>query len=1801
MFPLVSVAGWSCAYLMVIAAAILSNSSAGHAGSFTAYGPRDYLHQTGEPVELSDRFTVRNPDTDYTLEIHNGGYDGIGDRISSAVITLNGVEVVGPDDFKQNERLIERSITLSAVNELTVELHDTTRGGSITVRITGIDDEPPTISVMAVPPPNAAGWNDSDVTVGFVCDDVTSGIDSCPDPVIVTAEGTGQPVSATAVDLAGNSATATVDVYLDKTKPSISVMAVPPPNAAGWNNSDVTVDFVCDDVTSGIDSCPDPVIVTAEGAGQPVSATAVDLAGNSAIATVDLYVDKTKPSISVMAVPPPNAAGRNNSNVTVSFDCADRLSGVADCAAIVIVATENVVQTVSASAATVVGSTADDSLSVSIGKTPPEVEISSPSAGRTLDDPELTVIGTLNELVPGTLAVECDSSVATPTNSTFECKVSLFEGPIEFIVEASDVAGNAGTASVGITLITGPEIASASSTNLSLLNANPIIVEGTVDDDEAAVDLFGVPGMVVGETWSATDGASDTGSVSHTVTVTEAVPNDAPLAEARSVATAEDTAVAIMLAGSDVDGDPLTFTMATGPAAGSLSGTAPNLTYTPDRDFNGTDSFTYTATDGRVAGNAVTVSITVTPVNDAPLVAAQSVATAEDTAVAIMLAGSDVDGDPLTFAMATGPAAGNLSGTAPNLTYTPDRDFNGTDSFTYTATDGRVAGNAVTVSITVTPVNDAPLAEAQSVATAEDTAVAIMLAGGAVDGDPLTFTMATGPAAGSLSGTAPNLTYTPDRDFNGTDSFTYTATDGRVAGNAVTVSITVTPVNDAPLAEAQSVATAEDTAVAIMLAGGDVDGDPLTFAMATGPAAGNLSGTAPNLTYTPDRDFNGTDSFTYTATDGRVAGNAVTVSITVTPVNDAPLAAAQSVATAEDTAVAIMLAGGDVDGDPLTFTMATGPADGSLSGTAPNLTYTPDRDFNGTDSFTYTANDGRVAGNAVTVSITVTPVNDAPLAAAQSVATAEDTAVAIMLAGNDVDGDPLTFTMATGPAAGSLSGTAPNLTYTPDRDFNGTDSFTYTANDGTVDSAAVTVAITVTPVNDAPLAAAQSVATAEDTAVAIMLAGSDVDGDPLTFTMATGPAAGSLSGTAPNLTYTPDRDFNGTDSFTYTATDGTVDSAAATVAITVAPVNDAPLAEAQSVATAEDMAVAIMLAGGDVDGDPLTFTMATGPADGSLSGTAPNLTYTPDRDFNGTDSFTYTATDGRVAGNAVTVSITVTPVNDAPLAAAQSVATAEDMAVAIMLAGSDVDGDPLTFTMATGPAAGSLSGTAPNLTYTPDRDFNGTDSFTYTADDGRVAGNAVTVSITVTPVNDDSNPEDRPVPDFLADVEVGAAALPSADAFVDVACGESLSGAIREAKSLASSGRNVRVVLAPCVYRETLLIYGVHAGSIEVVAEVPHTAIISGADVFDSWSRESDAWSAPWPYDFGPFWPSGWPSFLPQDEVLKRTETFFMDGVRLTQVARFGDLVDGSFFIDEGQSKVFLKTAADPNFALVEGTVRDMAIRVENSEHVALRGLVQERAASNIQARTGTRVNNASDILIENMIIRENSGKGLSMVKSRRITTRGLQVTDNGYSGYGCYKTVGLLSEDDTITGSNWRGAPFGMTGWAIAGIKCFRLHDALFRRLTITDNLTRGFWLDIDIEGIVIDDPVWNNNLTDGTFVEKARGPILIRGGDISDNGRAGLRVSASTDVTVEGVTIENNNNYQIRFSGQTNFEVTNWETGESYVLNTDDWTILDSDLAAFGSQVIVSSRLPPATMFASGNICTTDNPVSADNLVCE
>jgi RHS repeat-associated protein len=217
------------------------------------------------------------------------------------------------------------------------------------------------------------------------------------------------------------------------------------------------------------------------------------------------------------------------------------------------------------------------------------------------------------------------------------------------------------------------------------------------------------------------------------------------------------------------------------------------------------------------------------------------------------------------------------------------------------------------------------------------------------------------------------------------------------------------------------------------------------------------------------------------------------------------------------------------------------------------------------------------------------------------------------------------------------------------------------------------VLVTVNRPNQAPVAAPASVSTDEDQAVELVLAGSDPDGDAVTYSLETAPIYGSLSGLAPTLRYTPLADFNGTDSFTFKVSDGTLESAPAAVAIVIHAVNDPPVVDSQTLVSGEDESFGIRLSGADVEGSPLTFTLLSLPVHGTLAGAPPALTFLPGPDYHGPDQFTFAANDGELTSVTGLVSLRITNVNDAPLVSAGADQTVSLPSNRVVLAGSVFD------------------------------------------------------------------------------------------------------------------------------------------------------------------------------------------------------------------------------------------------------------------------------------------------------------------------------------------------------------------------------------------------------------------------------------------------------------------------------------------------------------------------------------------------
>ncbi|MGB2863516.1 MAG: Ig-like domain-containing protein [Sedimentisphaerales bacterium] len=575
----------------------------------------------------------------------------------------------------------------------------------------------------------------------------------------------------------------------------------------------------------------------------------------------------------------------------------------------------------------------------------------------------------------------------------------------------------------------------------------------------------------------------------------------------------------------------------------------------------------------------------------------------------------------------------------------------------------------------------------------------------------------------------------------------------------VTLMIIIDMTNSPPMAKPEYITVQEDKPASITLMASDLNGDRLTYHIVTGPSHGKLSGTGPDITYTPESNYSGTDSFSFMVNDSTVDSNTAIISLAIEAVNDPPIANHQSMMTKVDRSVSITLTGNDIDSDDLKYAIAIQPGHGTLTfgsdfDTNGKLTYTPNANFTGKDSFAFKLNDGDVDSAQATVTLNLTP-NHVPMADLQSVTTAEDTATVINLTGSDPDGDTVVYSVVTVPSHGSLSGTAPNLTYSPNKNFSGPDSFTFKVNDGTADSALTTVAVTITPANDPPVANNIDVSAMEDMPIPVTLVGIDPDGDSLTYSILTKPSNGTLRGTEPDMSYTPNTNFNGLDSFTFRVSDGTLNSIPGTVSLVVNPVDDPPIANGDNVTVPEDKVSHILLTGSDPDGDPLTYSVLRGPTHGTLRGTAPNLIYTPDPNFSWLDSFTFRVNDGKSDSVPATVMISVAPANDPPTAKDDKIVTQEDTPATIDVLANDIDVDNELITISeinqskSGLVTKNNDGT---LTYTPNNNFSGTDTFTYTVTDRAGEKDTATVRIEVIGVNDPPVITSKPVTEAMVGV-----------------------------------------------------------------------------------------------------------------------------------------------------------------------------------------------------------------------------------------------------------------------------------------------------------------------------------------------------------------------------------------------------------------------------------------------------------------
>ena len=831
----------------------------------------------------------------------------------------------------------------------------------------------------------------------------------------------------------------------------------------------------------------------------------------------------------------------------------------------------------------------------------------------------------------------------------------------------------------------------------------------------------------------------------------------------------------------------LTIDSGTGEITGSplYSIVNPNSASSPAQVYSVTIDGTWTPEGGTAVHFSHVLDWTIYNTNRMPVAVNDSAQVLAGASVLIDVKAndSDIDGDPISLLTFTQPASGTVTQVGQQFQYTAPVGFTGVVTFTYQVEDNYAPTGASNVATVTVVVNGPPVARNDSYEVLSGTTLTVNAASGIItntagsdsdpEGQPVTVVAAsvTSPGHGSLTVNANgSFTYTPAPGFSGTDSFTYRVTDGVLLSNVATVTILV---NAPPVAVNDAYSTFMSTPLVVNALNGVLhnDSDPaggtirVVIASVTAPSHGIVVPTASgdgSFVYTPVAGYVGIDTFTYRVNNGRYDSNVATVTITIRNSNRPPVAQ-EDFFTVDQGALLSVPAGvlvsndADPDGDLLTIERMSTPTPdpGTLftwGGPDGSYQFRSSPTFFGETTFTYRVTDPYGGASAQTLVHIL--VNAPPVAVNDAYTTAEDTTlmvpVATGLLPNDTDPnrDPLQVvtTTVTAAAHGAVTANANGtFTYVPNANYHGTDTFTYQVTDGRSTSNFATVTITITPVNDLPVAVNDTYTTNEDTTLNGSLAGNDTaspDGGNV-WTLVTGTTNGTVTvNTTGTFTYVPNANFNGTDTFTYTLCDIDNDCSTATATITITAVNDAPTAVNDAYVTAEDTPITVPASGilandTDPERDVLTVSLplVTLPSHGALTQNADgSLTYTPALNYTGTDSYTYRAKDsGGLTSNIATVTITITPVNDPPVAVNDAATTPMNTAVTltVLTNDSDPDGDVLAVTSFTTPTSGTVTQSGNQFVYTPATGFFGTATFTYTITDGHAGTSTATVTITI--------------------------------------------------------------------------------------------------------------------------------------------------------------------------------------------------------------------------------------------------------------------------------------------------------------------------------------------------------------------------------------------------------------------------------------------------------------------------------------
>ncbi len=685
---------------------------------------------------------------------------------------------------------------------------------------------------------------------------------------------------------------------------------------------------------------------------------------------------------------------------------------------------------------------------------------------------------------------------------------------------------------------------------------------------------------------------------------------------------------------------------------------------------------------------------------------------AEDTTTVLYVLENDSLGavpEGVLLSLSTLPISGTVAVSTPEgggpitaITYTPLADWfskGETDfiEFQYAITahieeTGEDRTEIGKVILRVTPAQDRPVSKDDVQHTPEDTGVFVDVLKNDFDVDNEGIEIyrfdTTGTQGGRMVKKGGGLFYAPQTDFSGSDVFKYSVTDGIAQSVTSHIIINVRSQNDAPVARGASFAIFEDKILVGQLVVADPDGDVVLYHKQQDPEFGALSVT--HLTgvfiYTPDLNFEGTDSFKYNASDGDQESNIVEIFVAIAPVNDPPQANDKLFNMVENGILEGQVTANDVEATPITFTVVDAPYHGTITlQTDGSFVYMPKHGYDGIEVFTFKAFDGELTSNVATVTINIAGVNAPPILYSQAATGFEDETLTALISYYDEEGDVLQYQVMSQPGHGIVyvQDAIGVAYYKPGTDFSGTDRFTVRATDGTHFSNTVQVDVTILPGNDLPFVLNTSIVLDEDNATDIQVIAIDADHDSLKYALVLAPSHGTATVTdVANgwVHYVPTADYNGSDFFDISASDGTQLSDAGTVFITIQPVNDKPRAYDATVTVAEDSTYTGYLPVEDVDGDNLTYVLYSPVPTGtvSLHAVSGEVRYDALLNWNGTECMQFRSDDGLLTSDIKSLCFNVTAVNDRPIAPTMSINGTEDTPYNGQLNTLDPDGDAMT-------------------------------------------------------------------------------------------------------------------------------------------------------------------------------------------------------------------------------------------------------------------------------------------------------------------------------------------------------------------------------------------------------------------------------------------------------------------------------------------------------------------------------------------